>query len=485
MTETLLEEFLNSADPERTAWDQIAALVAAKRRATRMGAPKNNWKPGEKLRLLLVAYSGAGNIGADLRVSEMVRQFRTIFGAGALDLSLLSPDTAVSADLFPDVRVETISDYFPTFLLARERENHGLIACEGSMFKSTFSAALTAMLAGSLGLAAASGKPSIAYGAEAGSMEPYQNELVAEICRDALVICRNAASQAVLAPLGLRTRPGTDPAWTFDAAPRHRADAILRAAGWDGEAPVLVVCPVNPFWWPIYADFAKAEALAQRGEYRDIHCGSVFFHAHSEDRVRRYGRYLDELAKAIATFARESGAFVAVAGMDRLDRAACADLARRLPMPVRPLLSGDVDARGMVAVLRAARWLVSSRFHALVTAMPAGIASIGVSMDERIVNLLGGENHSRLLRVDDPDLAENLLNRLRRLDSERDRIAEESGWTVVRELRRLGEMGIDLVDEVCRCMPDYPRPNLPRRWDLHLPPLPDVVGSLLERYGAS
>jgi hypothetical protein len=116
--------------------------------------------------------------------------------------------------------------------------------------------------------------------------------------------------------------------------------------------------------------------------------------------------------------------------------------------------------------------------------MPGEIPSIGVSMDERIVNLLGSpEERHRVLQADDEELGGVLLDRLRGLDAERERIAESSGRTVARELRSMGEMGISFVDEICRCVPEFPPPVLPRRWDTYLPPLSDAVSGLLERCG--
>ena len=45
-----------------------------------MGAG-NAWQPGEKLKLLFAGYNGTRNTGSDVRVEEMLRQFRHILGA--------------------------------------------------------------------------------------------------------------------------------------------------------------------------------------------------------------------------------------------------------------------------------------------------------------------------------------------------------------------------------------------------------------------
>ena len=59
----------------------------------------------------------------------------------------------------------------------------------------------------------------------------------------------------------------------------------------------------------------------------------------------------------------------------------------------------------MVSILRACRMMVSSRYHGIVTSMPALVPSAGITMDERIRNLMNERGHQELLmNVDDPDL---------------------------------------------------------------------------------
>ena len=49
--------------------------------------------------------------------------------------------------------------------------------------------------------------------------------------------------------------------------------------------------------------------------------------------------------------------------------------------------------------------MVSSRYHGIVTSMPALVPSAGVTMDERIRNLMQERGHDHLLmNVDDPTL---------------------------------------------------------------------------------
>jgi len=443
------------------------------------------YRPGEPLKLLLAGYSGTRNTGADVRVEEMIRQLRVVVGDDQLELSLLTIDPERSAGYFRTVRQLHLPPLFPRFLLEQCPRHHGVVACEGSMFKSKFANALTTMMAGSLGMAAAEGKLSVGYGAEAGAMDPALEDFVRKHCRHSLVICRNEPSQRILGSMGIRTRPGTDTAWTFEPAAASVGEQHLRKHGWDGRQPVLSVCPINPFYWPAKPDLLKAAARGLLGEFREDHYLSIYFHSWSEEAAQKYTAYLDGLAEAVEAFAAEHNVFVAIAGSEMLDRGACEDLAARLPAGAPLFVADDYDMYTLVSVLRRSSYMVSSRYHAMVTTMPGGVPSIGVTMDERIANLLTDRGHEEyLLRVDDPDLGEGLLEALRKMVPDAERVREQCLAFVPDQIRTMGEMGIDFMDELQRVYPDFPARDVPRSYEHFLPPLCADLQQLMERYPA-
>ena len=88
--------------------------------------------------------------------------------------------------------------------------------------------------------------------------------------------------------------------------------------------------------------------------------------------------------------------FPILVAMEMLDREACERSAERLGGA--PVFSSDkYDMYEMVSVLRACDRMVSSRYHAIVTSMPGGVPSAGVTMDERIRNLMRERGHDHLL----------------------------------------------------------------------------------------
>jgi polysaccharide pyruvyl transferase WcaK-like protein len=335
-----------------------------------------------------------------------------------------------------------------------------------------------------MGMAVAERKLSVGYGAEAGAMTPSLKQFVADVCKGSLVICRNEPSRAVLGPMGIRTTSGADTAWTFEPAPLARGEQLLRDAGWDGRKKILVVCPINPFWWPVKPDLLKAAAHTFGGQYKHEHYKSIYFHHHSDATSRQYDTYLQSLASAINNFRRERDFFTILVGMEQLDRHACEDLNPRLDEQGALFISDTHDMYDLVSVLRCCHMMVSSRFHAIVTSMPGLVPSIGVTMDERIRNLMIDRGHPDMFfEVDEKDLGDKLLVSLRRLYREGDQISGEIGKAVPLQLRLMGQMGIDFMDEVVRVYPEFPRKDLPRTWEAHLPALPPAVQRVLERHG--
>jgi hypothetical protein len=129
------------------AW--VSALIEIRRFSWMFGLGKR-WTPGEKLKLFFAGYNGTRNTGSDVRVQEMIRQCRHVLGAENVDFGVLSFDFDRSRGYFEGTRQIQLPDVFPPVLFREVKQSHGVITCEGSMFKSKFANALTTMMIGSL-----------------------------------------------------------------------------------------------------------------------------------------------------------------------------------------------------------------------------------------------------------------------------------------------------------------------------------------------
>src|SRR5262250_1375843 len=464
------------------AW--VSVLIEIRRFAWMFGLGQR-WMPGEKLRLLFAGYNGTRNTGSDVRVQEMLRQVRHILGAEKVDFSVMTQSFDRTRGYFLGARQVHLPDVYPPFLFREVRDSHGVVACEGSMFKSKFANALTTMMIGSLGLASAENKLSVGYGGEAGHMDGLVEAMCERYVKDSLVITRNVESQQLLSAMGIPTELGSDTAWTFEPHPPEYARKTLREAGWDEKTPILVLCPIHPYVWPVKASIAKYIASATTGAYKNGQYRTVYFFQSNEDVDRKYRRYISAFTKATQAFVQRHRVFPILVAMERLDAVACRDIAAQIPgTPV--FTSDDYDMFQLVSILRACAYMVSSRYHGIVTCMPTLVASAGVTMDERIRNLMRERGHQHLfLTVDDADLAPKLLQIMEMLVAEADSVRDGIARTVVGNLKVMARMGTILEDVVRGQYPEFPLRAGVRSWEEYLPPLSETLLQLAERYDTS
>jgi polysaccharide pyruvyl transferase WcaK-like protein len=470
-------------DPDRALQAAMDGFIEAVGTRYALDRSPSTYKPGKPLRLIFAGYSGTRNTGGDVRVEEMIRQVRHVLGDDQLELSITSVDPERSAGYFRTVRQLELPTIFPKFLFDEVPKQHGAIACEGSMFKSRFASALSTMMAGALGMAAAENKLSVGYGAEAGEMAPSLRSFVERHCKKSLVMCRNEPSRKVLDELGVRNTSGADTAWTFEPAPLARGREILREAGWDGVTPVLAIGPVHPFWYPVKPDLMKAAAYHLSGQFRREHYKSVYFHKASPEVDQKFDTYCSGIARAVNAYRKDKNVFVVMIGMEALDRIACEEIESQLDDGAPVLVSDEHVMYDLVSVLHNCTRLVTSRFHAIVTSMPGLLVSGGITIDERIRNVMASRGHDHLyFEADDPDIEERTLKLLRDMDKEAEGIREDIARTIPGQVKLMGQMGIDFADEVMRVYPNFPKRDLPRTWQAHLPSLPQALIPIMERY---
>jgi polysaccharide pyruvyl transferase WcaK-like protein len=243
-----------------------------------------------------------------------------------------------------------------------------------------------------------------------------------------------------------------------------------------------VVCPINPFEWPVKASVGKFVARMVLGAYKASHYRSVYFHNAGPEADRALDHYLTSIANAVDAFRKQRKVFVILVATERLDARPARRIAEKLGgIPV--LSSDDHNMYELVSILRACHMMVSSRYHGIVTSMPGLVPSAGITMDERIRNLMQERGQPELLmNVDDPDLEPRLLLALDKLASDGEAVAQGIGRTVVRNLKVMARMGVYFEEEVQRRYPEFPTRPGEWSWEDYLPPLSPGLRSVIEAY---
>jgi len=462
----------------------VSALIELAKIQWMLGRGKR-WKPGTPLKLLFAGYNGGRNTGSDVRVEEMIKQVRHVLGPERCELAVMTHDPALTRGYFEGTRQVELPQIFPPFLYREVRKYDGAIACEASMFKSKFANALSTMMIGALGMASAENKISIGYGNEAGAMDPPIENLARRYCHSSLVLTRNAETQKILSELGIPTEVGTDTAWTFTPREPEYGRDVLRKAGWDGSAPVLVLCPINPFSWPVKASIAKFLARTFTGAYKESHYRTIYFHNSGRAATEAHKKYVGAFARAAEALRKRHNVFPILVAMERLDARACREISTMLGgAPV--FTSDEYDMYQLVSILRCCSLMVASRYHAIVTSMPARVPAVGVTMDERIRNAMNELGRPELLfNVDDANLEEKLLPAMETLLRERESIRDAMARMVVRNLKVMARMGVYLEQNVHAIYPEFEIRTGVHSWEEYLPPLNTELRALVEKYDAT
>ena len=460
----------------------VGGLIEKARLKWMLGAGQR-WKPGTPLNLLVAAYNGARNTGEDVRVEEIVRQVGRILGAEHVRMAVPTLNFDLTSGYFGDAAQVRLPYIFPPFISNEVPKYDGAIACLGPTFSTKFASAVNTLMVGILGVASAQNKLAVGYGVEAGRMDPLLSSMVRRFCSDTLAIARNEESLAVLGKLNVPSELGADTAWSFEPHGPEYGEKMLREAGWDGGRLVLAICPINPFWWPVKPSLIKYLSKATLGWYQESHYRSIYFHNSGPRVDRAFEHYLSAIAKCVGAFREEYGIFPVLVAMERLDTLACQKLSARLGgVPI--FSSAQYDMFQLVSILRRCHMMISSRFHGIVTSMPGLVPSAGITMDERIRNLMRERGQPNLvLEVDDDDLEDKLRIVMKDLLRDMEEIRDGIGRTVVRNLKSMARMGVYFEEHVQQRYPEFPIRTGLRSWEEYLPPLSPNLSNLVETYG--
>ena len=409
------------------------------------------YRPGKKLKILLVGYNGARNTGSDVRVAAIAQQVGELFGKDQVHITVMTLDSSSLSGYFDDdVELLPFSSFFPFHLYRACCSHHAAILCEGSTLKSTFANGLTLFLCEAAGIMKSQNKPCLAYGSEVGQMESFLARAARRLCSDTYFITRTEDSYAALRHLGLYGHAGTDAAWHYRGAiSSEEAIGRLKAQGWDGEKPLLGIAVINPFCWPVRASLLKWIKGYLTGNFSGQYDRWYFF-SDSPRRRAAYRRYIREIARGAGAFIREKDYFPVLIGMEKLDEKACLDLRAQLKTGSAIFLSGDQPAAVMTGILRELSALVTSRYHAAVLSMEKGCPIVAVSMDERLDNIMKDLASEKvyLLHVKDRYLGRDIYQALVSAFSRQEDIRENICLFTNENKKELTRMGIFLKDYV-------------------------------------
>jgi polysaccharide pyruvyl transferase WcaK-like protein len=223
------------------------------------------------------------------------------------------------------------------------------------------------------------GKPCLAYAVDAGQIKSAYNRWLIrrEASKASLIITRAEAaahrlrSYKVTAPIDVTA----DNAFNF--RPNPSDEGLLKGLWPEAGRELVGMALVDFYQWPV--------VMKAWGPKQDCYKWPYYF-TRSPERVRA----TEALAQSYASMADEliasHGRSVALIGMEELDEV----LLRKVqgcmahPEQARIFCSRQYTASQMVSILRSLELLVTSRYHACVLSLAAGVPQIAVGHDLRL-----------------------------------------------------------------------------------------------------
>lgn len=336
------------------------------------------------VRVLMVGYNGANNTGAEALLQADIEDVRAVLGP---EVHITVP-TLNEANLRryltdgPTLRIAPMPTLFFAAIRLLVRESDLVLLAEGSTYMDTWGSPLLWLFLWATHCAAEMGKPCLAYAVDAGTLRPANARKVRRVAsRTDLIVTRNKAAAGRLRDVGV-TAPilsTADNAFTFrprDAArgwlerewPRAAASGVVGFAVVDFPLFPAVMRPWGPrelcYKWPYYFPSSPARRKA------------------SDMLARGYAALADHVVE-------RTGKAVALICMEELDESLAGRVLHHMSRKAdaRLFSSRVEDASRMTELLRGLDLLVTSRYHAAVLSLAAGVPQVAVGHDTRLSTL--------------------------------------------------------------------------------------------------
>jgi len=406
------------------------------------------WEPGQKLQILFLAYSGARNTGAEVRVAECIDQVNQVLGEDAVDINMTTLNLEEAREYFKRNKANLMPMGYIYFwdVFKFVLRNHVVVLVEGSCWKENFAAALLLFFLYGAGLAEKLGKPSFSYAVDAGSMNKFNNFLSWNLSKGMTrLITRTVPAKEVLEKIFL---PGAivrvDTAWTLRPNPPQWGLDKLKQLGWDGKKPLVGLAMQNFFWWPIIPDFVRWIKGDKEYNYR-----LIYYYDYDEEDQKKYQKWATMLAGLMDWIVEKYQVQPVIVAMEALDHGACEDVIGM--MKHKPILFSCRDYVGVeiASVLRDLKLLITTRYHAMVLSMPGLVPFIGLSRDERIRGVmletqLYDDYYADWQRDDLPELLRNRVSRLMEKPDERERVKKIIRNWLPYYFAQMARLGLDI-----------------------------------------
>ena len=334
-------------------------------------------------RVLMVGYNGANNTGSEALLQADIEDLRAVLGHEAR----ITVPTLNEANLRrylkedPTLAIAPIPTLYFGAIRRLVRESDLVLLVEGSTYMDSWGSPLLWAFLWASACAAEMGKASLAYAVDVGALSPANRRRVRAVAsRTGLIITRNVAAAEKLRGMGVTAPMAStaDNAFTFQP---KEADRGWPERAWpQAHAGMVGLALVDFTLWPVVMRPWGPSERCYKWPY--YFSSSAARRLHRESLARGYAALANRMEKA-------TGKAVALICMEQMDEALAMQVQRRMSHPERTRVfsSRHHDASQMTVLLRGLDLLVTSRFHASVLSLAAGVPQVAVGHDSRLATL--------------------------------------------------------------------------------------------------
>jgi polysaccharide pyruvyl transferase WcaK-like protein len=331
-------------------------------------------------KVLLVGYGGANNTGADVRIIMAIRDVKECLGADT-EVTVLTLDKSKTARVVKEdstIHIAQVPSLFFFNVLRLAFQHDITMLVEGSTFMDHWSKALFYYFMWAALMAVIARRKTIAYAVDVGEMSRLNQRIAAAIAnRMTLVITRTALAKTRLQHLGVKV-----PIYaTADLALDFMPESPIQKQT-PNTSPTIAIAPIEFFHWPVRIKLWASRDTCYRWPY--------FFTWTKERRVasatiiKLYSRFIE---KCITKY----NARILLIAMEELDTIVCekivSALSSNMVSAIERSYAVESSPNEIVSALRHSDLLITSRYHASVLSLAAGVPQIAIGHDTRLESI--------------------------------------------------------------------------------------------------
>jgi polysaccharide pyruvyl transferase WcaK-like protein len=334
-------------------------------------------------RVLMMGYNGANNTGAEALLSADIEDVRAVMGPDAR----ITVPTLNEANLrryvreSSNLRIAPMPTIYFGAIRRMVKESDLVLLVEGSTYMDSWGSPLLWAFLWATKCAFDMGKPVLAYAVDSGSLSKANTRRVRKIASlTDLIVTRNRAAADCLRRIGVTARMESTADNALVFKPRE-SDIGWVAREWDKADTGIVGLAM--------VDFSLFPVVMRPWGPKDRCYKWPFYFVDSKERRQASELLAASYATLADSIVAKTGKAVALICMEQLDEPLARDVFRRMKHTdnARIFSAREHDASRMTTLLRGLDLLITSRFHAAILSLAAGVPQAAFHHDTRLASL--------------------------------------------------------------------------------------------------